>query len=285
MSPRWSRPWRPRAPAAVECRQPVRAGLDNEVLKLLQDLERTFYATRDAAKTFDWAITEPKCAVQQYLIYLSMLVDLTVSGTVMLALHNNARAMWMLSRLLVEYVAKAEYCDQNPDFALWWITVGEREDMLRRLKDYGSDAATVKAAEQAVVDAKKKYADDSPFRKVRFSDMMISIAGKETYTSIYRDPSVFIHGDPVGMRDMFESVPGGVVGKIDFTDDRVNGLLVDVGANLLSFCNIYARNFKEVASSDIPDRLSKLNDRIVALLRKYPEDRDPEVLAGLTPGP
>jgi hypothetical protein len=265
----------------VECRQPVRRGLDIYVLSLLKDAVLLLYDLRDSAKTFTTASDRERAAVQQYLTYLSMLVDLAASGAAALAIHDNARTMFMLNRLLVEYVAKAEYYDKHPDYALWATVIGEREDYLRRVKDWGAAQAEIDVAQAAVDDAKRNYADNPDFKRVRFSDMMIEIAGRETYTALYRDPSIYVHGDPIGMREMLQSTPNGVVGKIDFDNDRVNGLLVDMAANLLAFCKIYMRNFLEAQRASLQTRYAALERQWVAAVRKYPDDRDPEVLAKL----
>lgn len=224
-------------------------------------------------------------AVQRYLQYLSMLVDVVLSGATSLAIHDNARALFMLQRYMIEYVAKAEYYDQHTDYALWAMTIGEAEDFQRRMQD--GAVSDVRERLQAAVDtAKKAYVDHPAFRKIRDTDMLREIMGKESHTWLYRGPSVYIHGDPVGMRDMMDvRADGTVVGKIDFTDEMVNSLLVDLAGGVLSFCRIYQRNYTESNRPPLIDRLDALEKRLVAAIRKFPDDRDPEALEALLRSP
>ncbi|MHB8145144.1 MAG: hypothetical protein ACYDEU_06070 [Vulcanimicrobiaceae bacterium] len=99
-----------------------------------------------------------------------MLVDILLSDI----------AMQIKQRMLVEYAAKAEYYETHPDYALHMSTIGEAESVLKKAKDGGYDAETMKRLEEDLGQERRNFAYVFNVPKPGFDAVMRELAGRES---------------------------------------------------------------------------------------------------------
>jgi hypothetical protein len=274
------------ATVAIESATPTcpgmhRDGLDGIVYIELQRLDTLVADMRKGISVpGDWA---PDSAVKRYLMYLSMLVDIALSDIAMSAIHGNDIAVQIKQRMLVEYAAKAQYYNAHPDYALYMTTIGEAESVLKKAKTGGYNTATVNLLEEALKETRRDFAHVASVPKPRFDAIMRELTGRDSgrndeYVWLYGAPSALMHGDPEGMRQMFEADDNGVIqGQIKLRDVQLNALMVDAGSNALTFCNAFISRF-DPGNETLNARLADLYRTFKLLVIKHNDGRDTEVL-------
>jgi len=258
----------------------TRFGLDAEVTVALQDLDDLVRDMR-ADALYPSGVWDESSAVKFYLMYLSMLVDVVLADIGMSALNSNDMMVYMKQRLLVEYAAKAMYFDEHPTYALAMMTVGAAEDALGRLAASGAPANLIEEAEAHRNAMRSQFASVANCKRVAFSTIMQTFAEPDDYASLYGAPSILLHGDPEGIRQMMRTEADGTLRPyIDLPIERVNALLVDSGTNTLLFCERFIGRFT-------PDdemllvRFRDLRSWFRALLLKHDHGRKQEALNDL----
>jgi hypothetical protein len=108
--------------------------------------------------------------------------------------------------------------------------------------------------------------------------LITSYADRAAYVWLYRAPSAVLHGDPEGMRLIFERQSDGREEVLlEFELDYVNALLVDAGTNALFFCDHFISRFHP-NDEDLKVRGTALNEQFQRLILKHPYGRDDDVL-------
>ncbi len=226
-------------------------------------------------------IIDADTALRRYLVYLSLLIDVMLADILMSAIHSTDIAVRLKRRMLLEYCAKGLYCFDNPEYCLYFATVAESESILDKLHNGGRPAADIEAEANHLKGQRQLFAP-AYNRPKRFSEIMRHYtrpAGSQTndeYVGLYRLPSAYIHGDPEGMRYLMPlNEHGQTVPTISVSDDELNAMMVDVGANTLVFCDVFIAEFKPDNES-LANRSSELDIVFKVLSLKHPYGRTEE---------
>jgi len=258
-----------------------RVGLDSDVIMALQDLDRLVGEMRKSIPVPN-GVWDESSAVQRYLVYLSMLVDVVFGELVMSALHSNDWMVHMKQRMLIEYAAKGAYYDDHPQYALFMMTIGKAEDRLRKVTDAGSDPGIIEAAEQHRDDMRQQFPAVVHTKRVTFAEIMTTYGGRDDYVWLYGAPSALMHGDPEGIDHLIEILPDGTQQPhLTLPLERVNAMLVDAGTNTLMFCNHFIGTFHP-EKQPLIDRYKTLHRRFLELVLKHPYGRDADGLRAVT---
>ncbi len=224
-------------------------------------------------------VTDEVSAVQRYLVYLSMLVDMVVSDITMSAMIKNDAMVLVKLRMLIEYSTKGAYYDEHPDYALYMTTIGEAKDVLDKLRDANTDQIAIADATKAVAKMESQFPSVSHLRRLKFPQLMMHYGDPDDYVWLYRAPSALLHGDAEGMRTLFERLPSGHERPtLEFPLEHVNAMLVDAGTNSIFFCEHFIGRFHP-NNHDLIARSSSLRRRFLALVLKHPYGRDEDRLA------
>jgi hypothetical protein len=259
----------------VRCGMPIRGGIDLHILAFLKDVDKAFRAMRADIAPSPGDDIEVEC-VRRYLAYLSMLVDVALAGLTMNALHQNDLLVVMLQRLLVEYAAKGLYYQAHPRFAVFMMRINEADSVVQRVKDGNLAPERIAEAETHAKEMRATYPDYATIPGVTVRQMMEDVARTEDWAWLYGAPSVLIHGEPEGMRTLYDFSQGGRA-RIDLDDSYLNALLVDGGMNTLTFC----RAFNSAFHADEPallERFEALERRAEVLIAKHSDGRDADEL-------
>jgi hypothetical protein len=111
--------------------------------------------------------------------------------------------------------------------------------------------------------------------------MFEEIASSKQHVSLYRGPSIFIHGDPIGMREAFPvDTDGERKGVIRLSDAEVNARLVDASSMIVEFLCAFRDAFPELQNDAEADFLISelLRENMVHSLR-FPQHRSSDYLA------
>lgn len=102
----------------------------------------------------------------------------------------------------------------------------------------------------------------------------------EQHVHLYRWPSVFIHGDPLGMRELFQTGPEGQVeGVAHLIDEELNADLIDASSMLIEFLRAFQLSF--IGLRDDPHaakRIEELDRENTVHTLRYPNGRSSEYL-------
>lgn len=173
----------PTSPAAS------RPGLDAEVILALQDLDRLVRDMRDGL-AYPNGVWDETTAVQRYLTYVSMLVDIVLADLVMSALHANDMMVLIKQRMLVEYAAKGAYYNEHSDYALFMMTIDEAEQVFRKLQESNADRSTIEAAQKHRDEMRERYAAVSHLERLPFAKIMSSYGDRDDYVWLYGAPGL-----------------------------------------------------------------------------------------------
>lgn len=275
------------APVEVEitahCPGMSRPGIDGAVTVALFDLDALLREMREGIDYPNQSL-DGESAVKRYLVYLSMLVDVTLTDIVMSAVHDNDYAVLMKARMLVEYASKAGYSDAHPEYALWFTTIYEAESVLKKLRNGGAPPEVVAEAEAELARRKEKFSGVLSTTRVPLSEMMREQtrggdrSRNDEYVWLFGGPSALMHGDPEGMRQLMPvDEEGHQHPTLKLDDDYLNALLVDAGSNALFFCDIFISRFHP-SDERLQVRLRALDRRFKELSLKHSRGRDEEVL-------
>jgi hypothetical protein len=254
-----------------------RPGLDATVIMTLQDLDRLVGDMRKEIPVPSGAWDEDT-AVKRYLVYLSMLVDILLAEIVMSAIHSSDMMVFMKQRMLVEYAAKAAYYDDNPEYALFMMTIDKADQRLRKLVDADSDPSLVAGAKTYRDDMLRQFSAVSSLKRMPFAAIMTNYADKDDYVWLYGVPSALMHGDPEGIEVLIEvRSDGSQVPTLTLPVERVNAMLVDAGTNTLMFCERFIGRF-HANEQGLVARLKDLRRRFLGLVLKHPYGRDADAL-------
>jgi len=263
------------------CAIPTRPGIDLEAIEFLANVETAFYAMRDASETFMVSSDRDRAAVQQWLTYLGILIDMAASAAVAVATHGMPFVMFTIRRSIVEYVVKALYYDKYPHRAHYDLTLGQRRDILIRTRDEGGSPQEIADAEAEVVKAEREFPEHVNEKLARFGSMMQDVTDRATYSMVYRGLSVLTHADALGMGDVMPVIDGKVVGNIDVTNERLNANLIDIGSDMMLFCDVFLRNYPESRTPEIENRFAELKVRYERLALRHSHGRSPDVISEL----
>lgn len=226
-------------------------------------------------------------AIKRYLAYLSMLVDTALTDMVISAIHNSDLAVIMKQRMLVEYSAKGRFYNMHRDHALHLMTIDEARSVLKKVRESDPDSPSVENLEKNYEKKKADFAAVLDARPKSLKDIMVELAidplepGSVTdgdYYFIYAAPSALMHGEPEGMRFIFDRNEEGIEKpKIIVTDDELNAMLVDAGRNTLFFCDTFIDCYHP-ADSPMIQRVRELSQAFKVLLLRHPHGRDDPVL-------
>lgn len=231
--------------------------VDLEIQELLARAETLLYASRPA-QPFTYSNDESEAALQHALLYLSMLIDCVASSIAMLAYHGLGRPSEMLSRQVVEYLAKALYFDAEPDEALfqsYYVARAQIELFHSRGETQGAD---YEAARLFLAEATKRYPElaDLKRKKIRRPvsayKMIRRFTDYERYATLYKYPSQFIHADLFGAYEMLPHEIDGII-QHGFTLDQENTdeLLLVLAWHMAAFATVCDRRFGTDRNADI----------------------------------
>jgi len=263
-----------------------RPGLDGFVYIGLVEIDR-FVGDMRRDVAVPSGIWNETTALERYLAYLSMLVDIALADMAMSAIHSNDIAVLMKARMLVEYANKAIYCNNHPDYALYFTTIEEAASILKKNRDGGVDTATVQQAEGELADVTARFPEVAGLSHVTLSKMMRenTRAGdpkrNDEYVWLYGAPSALMHGDPEGMRMLLPvDDEGRQHPTISLSDGHLNALMVDAGMNAIAFCGVFLARFRE-GEEVFANRLRDLACSFKSLCLKHTEGRDEESLIAI----
>ncbi|MHB8355433.1 MAG: hypothetical protein ACYDDQ_01945 [Vulcanimicrobiaceae bacterium] len=263
-----------------------RPGLDGVVYIGLQEVDAL---VRDMRKDIGIpnGVWDEESAVRRYLVYLSMLVDITLADIAMSAVHSNDMAVLMKERMLVEYAIKAIYFNDHPDYALYMTTIHEALSIRDKTRDGGGSVEELQAAEAELAAKRAQFPKVAHLKKLTLSKIMREHTRggdpqrNDEYVWLYGAPSAIMHGDPEGMRALFpiddeeRQQP-----KIELSDAYLNALMVDSGSYSLNFCGTFVERFHP-GDEIFARRLQDLGRQFKALALKHPEGRDESALAAI----
>jgi len=259
------------------CPGAVRPELDVELITALQELEKFFYDMRKDVGVPN-GVWDETTAVLRYLAYLSVLIDIWLSDIALSALHSIDLAILMKLRVLVEYVVRAQYVDSHTDYALYMMTVGEASSVVRKLEESGSDEDIVGRAKAELAERRRRFSSVANLKQRTLLEMMREFGTGDDYVWLYGAPSALMHGDAEGIRQLFETSDSGQEKiTIKLEPAHVNAMMVDVGGNVLMFCDVFIRRFRPT-DTDIIGRKAILERKFKTLLIRHPLGRDVKVL-------
>lgn len=279
---------KPRQPLQVvpACPGGSRPGLDPRIIVQLQKLDRLVGDMRKNVCVPN-GVWDQDSAVKRYLAYLSMLVDVALADMVISAIHNNDLAVIMKQRMLVEYSAKGRYYNLNRDRALHLMTIDEARSVLEKVKKSDPNSPSIEVVQKDYEEKKVRFAAVLEARPKSMLEIMKELAidplHPETVTDgeyyfIYGAPSALMHGEPEGMRFIFDrDEEGHEKPKIIVSNEELNAMLVDAGRNTLFFCDTFIDCFHggDVA---LTQRLRQLDTAFKVLLLRHPYGREEDVL-------
>jgi len=264
--------------AVPSYRETSRPGLDGRIFVALLSLDELVRDMRSGVK-FPSEILDGESALQSYLLYVSILVDIVLADIVMSAMNCNDQMVRMKLRMLVEYAAKAAYFDDNRDYALWMMTINEAEQTLRKLTDAESEPQAKDAVAERIAILRAQFPHLAHFqRPERFGTIMRRYASSDDVVWLYNAPSALMHGDPEGFRALMDVSPDGAgFLRIELAIEEVNAMLVDSGRNALMFCDRFIRCFRQ-ADEDLAARYRDIYTAFLKMLLLHPLGRDAESL-------
>ena len=111
--------------------------------------------------------------------------------------------------------------------------------------------------------------------------MFEEIATSKQHASLYRWPSVFIHGDPIGMREAFPVDTEGVrKGVIRLSDAELNSRLVDATFMIVEFLRGFRDAFPKLQSDEEASfRIAELDRETMVHSLRFAENRSSAYLA------
>jgi hypothetical protein len=269
------------------CGADIRVGVDPGVIATLRRAEAIIYWLRDNAGPMAIIDDDANTAMlQRYLIYLSTLFDVAFSSLLALAVHGVDRGAVMVHRLLVEYAVRAHYALKHPEYCLWALTIGEAQDHLKRLLAMKtSPADTIAGADIALSKMRKQFpqlaeqAAREHWHRKQFKDIFVEVSGPEKHVSLYRYPSQFIHGDPIGMRSMFKMSPAGLEVVLAIADDELNAELVDAGIMVVEFLRAYLAAFPaHLYPDEAAARIAELDREVIVHSLRYTAQRNADYI-------
>ena len=275
----------PRFTVKVTSAMPVspevsRPGLDGFVYAALQHLDRLVSDMR-VSIGIPAGVWDERSAVQRYLAYLSVLVDVTLADMAMSALHSNDLLVEIKQRMLVEYAAKAKFFSDNPDYALYMTTIHEARSVLDKATKSGEPQETIDRLKADLEQKVESFSAVAHLKKKSFEQIMNVLAGPGEYVALYAFPSALMHGDPEGMRQLFEANEQGEQSlSLHFPDELINAMMVDAGANTVMFCEAFIKAYHP-GDEALQKRVEELNLVFKSLVLKHPYKRDEDALADI----
>lgn len=263
--------------AAPTCPGGSRPGVDGEVILALTHVDALVREMR-VDVSYPMGAWDENSAVQRYLMYLSLLVDIVLADISMSAIHANDMMVLMKMRMLVEYAVKAMYFDDHPDYALHQMTIGEAEEVLKKVRNAGSPDDEIERAQKQLDAMRAQFPSVQHISKKRVAEIVREVAGRDEQVWLYAAPSALLHGDPEGLRQMMSTdESGNAVPRILLPMPALNALLVDSGTNTLAFCERFIRRFHP-DGTPLTDRLSYLKQWFHELILRHDHGRDAEPL-------
>jgi len=274
----------------VACPGGGRDGLDVRAIATIQRLD-SFLRDIRVNLSVPGGVWDEESAIQVYLTYLSILVDVGLTDMVVSAIHDNDIAVIMKQRMLVEYSAKALWYNKHRDYALHLMTIDMARSVLEKSKKANSDADRI-AHFQRVYDEKKTQfaivAKKTPPHLKTVMHELISegvspsiYEGDGEYVWLYGAPSALMHGEPEGIRFIFEQDNNGInTPKTRVSDEELNAMVVDAGANALTFCSAFIDCFHS-DNEDFKTRIRDLDTDFRVLTLLHPHNRDEEALENM----
>ena len=255
------------------CNEALDDGIDKVTIGLVADSLQLMYEIRDSAGGVKEE--DPIGILRQWLQYLSMLMDVSVSGIMLLAVHSQALLSSMLFRLPFEYLVRALYFEDHPEEAVFQsYRVAREQKTFYEETSQTTDPAFL-AAQKLYDDAVVAYPGIATNRKPKTIAEMVreySHDGPGTYASLYRVRSALLHGSAFGLTAVLDdSVSGALSLTFDVPKDFQNALLVDLAGYVLDFASCYERTLSVTRNS----RFAALNARLAAARLKHPEGRIP----------
>lgn len=260
-------------PHLRSCNEVLDGGIDKDTIGLVADAIQLMYEIRDSAGGVKEA--HPIGILRQWLQYLSMLMDVSVSGIVLLAAHSQALLSSMLFRLPFEYLVRALYFEDHPEEAVFQsFRVARDQKTFYEETSQTADPAFL-AAQRLYDDAVVEYPAIATNRKPKSIAEMVrqySHDGPGTYANLYRVRSALLHGSAFGLTAVLDdSVNGALSLTFDVPKDFQNALLVDLAGYVLDFTSCYER----ILSITRDSRFATLNARLAAARIKHPDGRIP----------
>ena len=264
----------PSAPGAT------RPGIDVELVVALQEIDRLISDMRNGLNYPNQAWNE-ETAVQRYLLYISMLIDVVLAEFTMSALHSNDMMLIIKQRLLIEYAAKSAYYDEHPDYALFMMTIDRAKQRLKKLRKANADASKIAEAKQHHDEMIRRFPSVASMERLTFDDVMAHYGDADDYVWLYAAPSAILHGDPDGIDVLIETLPDGTQRPhLTLPLEQVNAMLVDAASNTLMFCDHFIGRFRPGEDAFLT-RLKSLWKRIHELVLKHPFGRDDDALEAI----
>ena len=243
---------------AIISKNTIDQSVDVVGLDGLKRAVQLLYDVRPQTTTFS-SIPEIS-ALQQWLIYISMLLDVVACGLAHLVLYRQSLAATFMARPAFEYITRALYFDKYPDEALFELALYHKKSYERAIKD-GADADEV---EQWRVAAERYRSTcpgvDTPKRKLKtVLEMLRALReggddGFEVYRWLYKFPSQVMHATADAMPRIHEfDENSGYSGNIALDPEQITELIRDMARYVLKFVEVYDCRFASGKAAAIQD--------------------------------
>jgi hypothetical protein len=109
----------------------------------------------------------------------------------------------------------------------------------------------------------------------------LNYKGDSEYVWLYGAPSALMHGDPEGIQFIFQQDGNGTnTARMRVSDEELNAMIVDAGANALMFCGAFLECFHP-DNEEFKKRIAELDTDFKALTLLHPYGRNEEPLKRL----
>ena len=240
--------------------------VDVEVLDLNRAvILRVLYEMRPSS--FEISSDPWDAAVQHWLVYLSMLIDVNVSAMVHLVCYKHHVAAAANMRMCIEYAARAIYFDQQPEEAWFELKYALKRRFLlaKNVLELPDTVAQLKAEyDRTLIECPDLRTKRKP-RTMKY--ILNAITGSDRFYYLgYGAASEIVHGSAHGMEQLFRQTEGGAIsGRIEYEPSEFNHDLVQLAGYTISFCEIYVKRFNQ----PLQDVLKQLTIRYEALAQRY----------------
>jgi hypothetical protein len=227
----------------------------HEVIRTIRPFRRGLAST---------SAPEPDHSVNVMLLHLYDSAEQAAYGAAMLIGHGAFVATFLITRPCFEYMIRALYCAENPDYAQWCVHLQVLRSQLRHHDSLLSDREKRRLGDE-IRRQERRFPDFAPhvreaqnltpFHRITFADMVDEVLSERDQEN-YRLQSMLMHGDPFAVT---------VVN--DASDQTVNRMFLHVAEYLTIFGRLLRSRQERIAIFD--DEFERVVGRVDELSQRY----------------
>jgi uncharacterized protein DUF5677 len=252
----------------IRCNYHLDFRCDATLLKLVEDVNRLL-DNLAATPTEYFASTDVETATRHWIMYYASLISGSAEACAALIVHDLGREAEALLRQSFEYYVRAHYLADHAQDALSEVL---SEPVRRRALMEQMGLTNDQPYQDALNDEQRALSKRPLLSKFRLPpiEQMIGSAGKDRdliYGTMYRLPSLLMHGTVLGMRLIFDRDDEAKVIKVEMGShaDNPNEILASCCNVLLTFCGLFNRVFVLKRESDLISLTDRLNGAVSAV--------------------